>query len=224
MQTQADTAEQAPAYEDLLEFFKAMLDPVRLRIAGRLAAGPCSISVLAQDLGEPAAGLARHLAVLVAAGVALDRGSGTYDLDHEGLRAATPHRAPLRALAGARRRDRRAQPRACFVHTRRPHRLLAGRRAAEAGACLPRSHPALTRERTYNEREVNAIITRMYDDYTTVRRALVDYHFMNRDHGVYWLGSARLEPAAGSGPGRQYDHQPVVGHRWRSGAHQSRIR
>lgn len=46
--------------------------------------------------------------------------------------------------------------------------------------------------RSYSEREVNEILKPVYADYTTLRRALVDYHFMNRDRGVYWLGEGML--------------------------------
>jgi hypothetical protein len=40
-------------------------------------------------------------------------------------------------------------------------------------------------ERSYTEREVNDILTVAHDDYATLRRELVDYGFMTREHGVY---------------------------------------
>jgi hypothetical protein len=39
--------------------------------------------------------------------------------------------------------------------------------------------------RDYAEREVNAILQPMYEDFVTLRRDLVDAHFMTRDHGIY---------------------------------------
>jgi hypothetical protein len=40
--------------------------------------------------------------------------------------------------------------------------------------------------REYSEKEVNTIIKRHHDDTATLRRSLIDYGFMQRDHGIYW--------------------------------------
>ncbi len=40
-------------------------------------------------------------------------------------------------------------------------------------------------DRTYTEKEVNAIIAEMYDDYCTVRREMVEIGFMERPGGEY---------------------------------------
>jgi hypothetical protein len=40
--------------------------------------------------------------------------------------------------------------------------------------------------KTYPEREVNAILSRFYPDYATVRRYLVDEEFLERREGFYW--------------------------------------
>jgi hypothetical protein len=42
--------------------------------------------------------------------------------------------------------------------------------------------------REYTEREVNAIIEQVHPDYATLRRELVDFHFLERQGGggVYW--------------------------------------
>ena len=41
-------------------------------------------------------------------------------------------------------------------------------------------------DRRYPEREVNAILQDVYPDAASLRRYLVDYRLMARDHGVYW--------------------------------------
>lgn len=43
--------------------------------------------------------------------------------------------------------------------------------------------------RTYTERDVNIIIADFYDDFCTIRRALIDEGFMDRKDGEYWLVS-----------------------------------
>jgi hypothetical protein len=38
----------------------------------------------------------------------------------------------------------------------------------------------------YAEREVNDRLLRRHPDFATLRRLLVDYGYMARDHGIYW--------------------------------------
>ncbi|MFC0625492.1 DUF2087 domain-containing protein [Kribbella deserti] len=40
-------------------------------------------------------------------------------------------------------------------------------------------------DRDYSEPEVNDILRSWYHDYATLRRFLVDWHFLNRENGVY---------------------------------------
>jgi hypothetical protein len=44
--------------------------------------------------------------------------------------------------------------------------------------------------RSYDEKEVNAILAGDAPDHATLRRHLVDEGFLRRDHGTYW----RVEP------------------------------
>jgi hypothetical protein len=44
--------------------------------------------------------------------------------------------------------------------------------------------------RRYPEREVNALIKAHHEDFATLRRSLVDYKYMDRENGVYWLREA----------------------------------
>lgn len=40
-------------------------------------------------------------------------------------------------------------------------------------------------DRTYSEREVNQIIMEFYDDFCTLRREMIGFGLMTRDHEVY---------------------------------------
>ncbi len=53
----------------------------------------------------------------------------------------------------------------------------------------------------YAEREVNEQLLRHHPDYATLRRMLVDYGYLERDHGVYWR-------RGGVAPSGQSQHQP----------------
>ena len=41
-------------------------------------------------------------------------------------------------------------------------------------------------DRTYAEKEVNALLAPIYEDFVTLRRDLVEAKFLARAHGVYW--------------------------------------
>jgi hypothetical protein len=41
--------------------------------------------------------------------------------------------------------------------------------------------------RRYHEREVNALLKAHHEDFATLRRSLVDYRYMDRADGHYWL-------------------------------------
>ena len=43
--------------------------------------------------------------------------------------------------------------------------------------------------KVYQEKEVNEIISRTYNDYCSVRRYFVDYGMMSRDKGEYWINT-----------------------------------
>jgi hypothetical protein len=40
--------------------------------------------------------------------------------------------------------------------------------------------------RRYNEKQVNAILTRFHDDIATLRRELIVYKMLERESGEYW--------------------------------------
>jgi len=58
------------------EVLRTLASPRRLEILGRLAAGPCEVGRLADDLGLSQPNVSQHLAVL--------RGSGLVDADRDG--------------------------------------------------------------------------------------------------------------------------------------------
>jgi hypothetical protein len=45
----------------------------------------------------------------------------------------------------------------------------------------------------YDEKEVNVIVGRFFNDYAALRRRLVDEGFLARDHGVYWRTGGRAD-------------------------------
>ena len=47
--------------------------------------------------------------------------------------------------------------------------------------------------RHYDEKEVNVVVGRFFNDYAAIRRYLVDEGFLDRDHGVYWRAGGRVD-------------------------------
>jgi DNA-binding transcriptional ArsR family regulator len=76
----------------LLEFYNALSDPTRLRLAGLLAAGPAGTVALSIATGQSPAAVARHLLKLVSAGVVSGTADGRYALDERGMRRRAKRR------------------------------------------------------------------------------------------------------------------------------------
>jgi hypothetical protein len=45
----------------------------------------------------------------------------------------------------------------------------------------------------YEEKEVNVIVGKFFNDYAAIRRYLVDEGFLGRDDGEYWRTGGRVE-------------------------------
>ena len=76
-----DPAEQTSCTPQLLDFFKALAHPLRLRIAGRLAEGATSLPVLASELGIPVRDCMRHMSLLTELGLVREQ-SGSSPVEY----------------------------------------------------------------------------------------------------------------------------------------------
>lgn len=182
--SEQDSAEEPLSAAFLLGFFKALHDPARLRLAGALAAEPATPAALAATLELPLAQVVKHLARLEQAAI-VRRAGERWLLDEAGLRARAKAALPTPRsddLHGAT--DERSRVLAALLRNGRLLTWPAG--DARKLILLQEIVLRFTPERVYSEREVNEALAAFYDDYTTLRRALVDYKLMNRDHGAYW--------------------------------------
>ncbi|MGZ4133316.1 MAG: DUF2087 domain-containing protein [Actinomycetota bacterium] len=176
------------------EILRALADPERLAIAGALARRDLGPSALAADLDLPLKRVRSHLNRLTGAGVVrLSEDRATYRLDPETLRWAAEQVGPPRGTGmalGAANEDEGSVLRTFFrdgrlteVPVKRAKRLIVLERIAiefEPG-------------RRYDEKEVNVVVGRFYNDYAAIRRYLVDERFLDRDHGVYWRAGGRVD-------------------------------
>lgn len=178
--------------EKILRFLKGLADETRLRLLGILANEERSVQELAAALGVKAPTVSHHLTILKDLGLVGMRSDGNahiYSLNPEALRrmgrelvtpdavAALAEPATGRAWEDKVLRDFMEGGRIKQFPVREKKRLVILEwlsREFEPGVRYP-------------ERQVNEILKVHHEDYATLRRELVDYRFMNRENGVYWL-------------------------------------
>ena len=178
----------------LVEFFKALVEPARLRLAGLLVEAPLTVSEAQQRTGLPVRTVQNHLRALAHAGLAVVEGTGAaarYRIDENELRrlASTLLVSPrVQAMGDAG--DERAKVLASFFRNGKLQHIPTGDRRRLI--VLEEFAKLFEPGRVYTEPEVNEVIKQVYDrDYTTIRRWLVDLVFLNRHEGRYWVGEGR---------------------------------
>ncbi|HEU4355510.1 MAG TPA: DUF2087 domain-containing protein, partial [Actinomycetota bacterium] len=163
------------------QILRALADPERLQVAGRLARAEASPSELAAELGIPATRLRKHLNRLTSTGVArLSGDRRTYRLDPETLRWAAEQVGPPREAGialGTTTEDEETVLRTFFREGR-----LTEIPAKESKRRIVLERIALEFEPgvRYEEKAVNVIVSRFHADYAAIRRYLVDGGFLSR--------------------------------------------
>jgi DNA-binding transcriptional ArsR family regulator len=179
---------EEPCLERLATLFKALADPVRLRLLGLLAERPLAGHEIADRLGLTPPTVSHHVRRLSDAGlIAIEKNAQSRIYS---LRAGTL-RDWSQLLSAAddpstTEREEDAVIRAFFdgpvlrqVPASRKKRVVVLHRL------LQRFRPG----RDYPEREVNDLLREAHPDVATLRRELVDYGFLTRDRGVYRVAS-----------------------------------
>jgi hypothetical protein len=190
---------------DATDLLRTLLDPDRLAVVGSVARSPLTSAAIADATGVPERDVVRTLAPLVQAGlvrrVAGD-GADAYLLDAVAWREVAQHlpQAPP------------VHPRIGFGMTDEERDVLARFFTGEHLDTLPaqRNKRLIVLERLalefepgerYHEPEVNARLGRFNADHSSLRRALVDEGFLDRQPEVtddgrstvtYWRAGGRI--------------------------------
>lgn len=169
--------------EERAALLKTIADATRLRILGLLAAGPHSGRELADALQLSAPTISHHMARLVDAGVVTVTPEGqrrVYRLNELLLGRVGDEPTPQPVDDPERARHVRI-----FFDGPRLRSIPAKRKARVSVLLelLRRFEPG----RRYTEGEVNAILREAHDDVAFLRRELVDYRYLAREGGVYWV-------------------------------------
>jgi hypothetical protein len=176
------------------EILRALANPERLAIAGCLARAEATATSLADLLQLPVPRVRRHLNRLTVTGVArLGGDRKTYRLDPETLRWAAEQVGPPRETGlplGAAGDHEEAVLRA-FLRNGRLTEIPA--KESKRRIVLERIALEFEPGVHYDEKTVNAIVGRFFNDYAALRRYLVDEGFLDRDRGEYWRSGGRVE-------------------------------
>jgi hypothetical protein len=194
-----DTHTLSAVDPDLRQFFTGLADAARLRIAGQLAAGDATAEALAAALGEKPAAVKHHLALLARAGlVAGPEGPAqVYRLRLDAIHALAAKvlgrpQTVVPEDAAADAFDRKVLKDYLMPDGRLREIPLAGKKFM---AVLRYVAKSFEMGREYSEKEVNAVLEAFNEDYATLRRALIDFRWLERerDGRVYW----RVEEGGG---------------------------
>lgn len=177
--------------ESTLAYLKAMAHASRLRLLGVLADGEWSVSELAEllDLKEPT--ISHHLAKMHEVNLVKMRPVGTthlYSLNSETLQALS------RELFQAEKVAEIADDVSSDAWERKVlQTFLDGEQLTKIPDQRKKRLVILNWLANrfafgvqYPEAEINAIIKRHHPDTAALRRELISYKFMQREHGIYW--------------------------------------
>lgn len=183
-------------------FLRFALDPARLAVLGSLASGWRTIDELVALVGRRRREVLTWVGGLAADGL-VEVAGRTYRVRAEALRE----------LAAALPQPEPPAPDVFFGMTHAEQQVLrrfvSGRRLVEVPSSRSRRLVVLERlalefdpGRRYPEAEVNAILGRWHEDWSALRRYLVDEGFLDRADNVYWRAGGRVEdpPPAPSTP------------------------
>lgn len=191
--------------EFLLQFFKALADETRLMIVGLLSEREYGVGELAAELKLTDATISHHLAKLREAGILNLRQQGTsrfYSLNDPTLSTMSRYLLDSKLFNTTPRPiednkswvdeltlseyDRKVLK--DYTFERRLKQIPAKRK--KLMAVLHYLSTKFAPGVKYTEREINAIIEAFHDDYVTLRRELVNFHFLERAGGgsEYWVG------------------------------------
>ncbi len=185
----------APEFEVLVRYLKAVADATRLRLLGILAGGERSVEELAALLGVKTPTVSHHLALLREVGLVEMRAEGNvhlYRLNEGGLQRIgtffTTQRQVAALADGLAEDTWERKVLLDFFEDGRLKEIPATRKKRDV--ILRWLARQFEPGRVYTEPEVNELLKRYHPDAATLRRELIGYRLLAREHGTYWRAEA----------------------------------
>lgn len=180
-----------PAEHELLEFFKALAEPKRLKIIGILAQQPCSVDELAAMLGLRASTVSHHLSYLSHAGLVSAKAKGyysIYELEKDFLHKMAERllaKETLPAMAADVDLDAYDQKVIQSFLTQDGRLKTLPSQEKKFLAVLRYALQLFKEGKTYPEKVVNEKLATLHEDTASLRRGLIDFGLMRRKAGIY---------------------------------------
>jgi DNA-binding transcriptional ArsR family regulator len=179
---------------DLVEFFKALGEPNRLRIVGLLAERPYTVEQLGETLGIAVSTVSHHLTRLARSGLVASRTESYYNLYELKTEVLSDMAKRLLAQAEPARPTSEQElddfDRKVLATFTTPDGRIKSFPMQEKKIRVLVRHvlPAFTHGVRYSEKRVNEILLKFSDDSARLRRWLVEFGFMAREGGggKYW--------------------------------------
>ncbi len=195
--------EEHDELQTLLRYLKTLADQTRLRMIGLLATQKRSVEELATLLNLTPATVSWHLGKLKELELAEMHAEGAthvYRLNGKGLgRINHLLGSPERVALWAEDVEGDAWERKVlgdFIQSGRLKEIPAYRKKRQV--ILRYLAGQFAEGQLYPEKEVNAILQRYHPDSATLRREMVGYGLLAREHGIYWRSAAPVRTAEGS--------------------------
>src|SRR5215210_3134206 len=190
IQGNAEAAPPTEVIEPLISLASALLDTDRIRIVAALVSEPANRVRLAEITGLSHKELLRQLGLLQYFGlVKLEEPAprhadaySRYELDEEAFRAAGRALGKYKGV-----KPRPTDAREMTLETFMPGGKLVAMplKNPQILVILDELARKFEPEKQYTEREVNAILEDVNEDYCTLRRSLVGYGYLSRSAGIY---------------------------------------
>ena len=182
--------------QTLLEFFKALAEPNRLKIVGFLAQRSFTVGELAEALGLGVSTTSNHLSTLTHVGLVSARAQGhysVYSLDIAALQGMARRLLQTENLPGLSQQAENDTPaydrKVLSTFLDQEGRIIAFPAQEKKFVVLLRHVlQAFEPGVHYAEKQVNEILSFYNDDTASLRRGLVEHHLMQREGGggAYW--------------------------------------
>lgn len=172
---------------EVMTFFKILVDPDRLRIAGLLGVEALTPLQLAERLQLSPSSVVTHLERLESFGL-VQQQSGKYSLDRKALeglaRRNLAGQRPAPNMEGFAGEDYDRKVIRDFMGADGQFKSLPAQEKKFL-AVLRYVANAFEAGVEYTEKQVNEILKRFHPDTATLRRGLIDHRLMQRDQGIY---------------------------------------
>jgi hypothetical protein len=183
----------------LVEFYKTMGDPTRLRILSLLSSGPLHGQAIAGKLGLTPPTITHHLRKLRDINVVYERRDKNTIYFYLNLSVVKQHSDSLKNLMEGKEMNmsmneqsgERQKIIANFFTKDGKLKTIPAQRKKKL-IVFEYILKGLEKGKQYEEKEINEYILQYHADYATIRREFIINHYMYRENGIYELNPVEM--------------------------------